>query len=397
VNPKAAVISAAALMGFSLKKHCFSTATETIRMTDRPTPRKTAAFWLRAQRLTAASLLIAAASMLNAAPASAQDITLNETGSTLLYPLFTTWVAEYTKTHPGVHITIGATGSEAGIQQVLAGKVHIGASDAYMSDADIRQHPQIINVPLAIAAQTINYNVPGLNATHLKLDGPTLAGIYTGAIRNWDAPQIAAMNPGVALPHHAIVPVRRAEGSGDTFVFTQFLTFSTPSWENDKGYGTTIDWPSVPGSLTAVGNAGMVQTIQSTPYSIGYVGVSFADKIADAKLGTVALKNGAGEFVLPSKETIMAGAASLGARTPPDERLTLVFAPASGSYPLVNYEYAVVSTKQPDPTTAAAIRRFLLWSIEPSETKAALLDGVHFIQLPPHTWELSQAQIQSIK
>jgi phosphate transport system substrate-binding protein len=358
---------------------------------------KNPALRLRWQRLAAAPLCAAALAMMTGAFANAQDLTLTETGSTLLYPLFTTWVDAYTQSHPGIHVTVGGTGSEAGIQQVLAGKVEIGASDAYMSDAEMRQHPQIINVPLAIAAQTVNYNLPGLNATHLKLDGPALVGIYTGAIRTWDAPQIAALNPGVALPHHAIVPIHRAEGSGDTFVFTQFLSFATPDWENDKGYGTTIAWPSVPGSATAAGNAGMVQALQSTPYSIGYVGVSFSDKLAAAQLGTAALKNGAGEFVLPTKETITAGAASLGPRTPADERLSLVFAPASGAYPLVNYEYAVVSTKQADPATAAALRRFLLWSIVPSETNEAYLDTVHFIPLPPHTWELSQAQIQSIK
>ena len=358
---------------------------------------KKPALRLRWQRFAAAPLCVAALTVMTGALANAQDLTLNETGSTLLYPLFTTWVDAYTKTHPGVHITVAGTGSEAGIQQVLAGKVHIGASDAYMSDAEMRQHPQIINVPLAIAAQTVNYNVPGLNATHLKLDGAVLAGIYSGTIRTWDAPQIAALNPGVALPHHPIVPVHRAEGSGDTFVFTQFLSFATDDWENANGYGTTISWPNVAGSTTATGNAGMVQTLQSTPYSIGYVGVSFSDKLAAAQLGTASLKNGAGEFVLPTKESITAGAASLGPRTPADERLSLVYAPASGSYPLVNYEYAVVSTKQPDPATAAAVRRFLLWSIVPSETNEAYLDTVHFIPLPPHTWELSQAQIQSIR
>jgi phosphate transport system substrate-binding protein len=358
---------------------------------------KNPALRLRWWRYAAAPLCVAALAMVTSGLAHAEDLTLNETGSTLLYPLFSTWVDAYTRSHPGIHITVAGTGSEAGIQQVLAGKVQIGASDAYMSDAEMRQHPQIINVPLAIAAQTVNYNLRGLNAAHIKLDGPVLAGIYSGAIRNWDAPQIAALNPGVALPHHAIVPIRRAEGSGDTFVFTQFLSFATPDWENASGYGTTISWPNVPGSTTAVGNAGMVQALQTTPYSIGYVGVSFAEKLAAAQLGTAALKNGAGEFVLPSKETITAGAASLGPRTPADERLSLVYAPASGSYPLVNYEYAVVSTRQPDPATAAAVRRFLLWSIVPSETNEAYLDTVHFIPLPPHTWELSQAQIQSIR
>ncbi|MDR5761310.1 phosphate ABC transporter substrate-binding protein PstS [Caballeronia sp. LZ035] len=340
--------------------------------------------------ITALTLLFSAACL-------AQDITLNETGSTLLYPLFTTWVTHYTMSHPGVHIHIGATGSEAGIQQVEAGKVEIGASDAYMSDAQITQHARIINVPLAIAAQTVNYNVPGLNEVHLKLDGPTLAAIYTGTVRSWNAPQIAALNPDVRLPAHAIVPIRRAEGSGETFVFTQFLTFSTPSWETNPGYGTTIAWPDVPGSATAMGNAGMVKAIASTDYSIGYVGVSYSDSVAQAKIGTAALKNGAGEFVMPTTETIMAGAASLGARTPPDERLTLVFAPASGAYPLVNYEYAVVSTHQADPAVAAAIRRFLLWTIVPSEENQAWQSEAHLIPLPPHIWELSQAQIQSIR
>jgi len=327
----------------------------------------------------------------------AEDIALSETGSTLVYPLFGTWIAAYKTTHPGVQITAAATGSEAGVAQVIASKAQIGVSDAYLSDAQVKQNPQLIDVPLAISAQTVNYNVAGLNNVNLKLDGPTLAGIYTGAIREWDAAAIAALNPGVALPHRPIVAIHRAEGAGDTFIFTQFLSFSTPSWEDDKGYGTTIAWPTVAGSLAATGNAGMVQMIAATPDSIGYVGVSFSAGIADAKLGTAALKNGAGEFVLPTKETITTGAAALGPRTPPDERLSLVYAPASGAYPLVNYEYAVVSTRQPSPAVAAALRQFLSWAIVPSETKARYLDAVHFIPLPPHTWELSQTQIQSIK
>lgn len=341
--------------------------------------------------------VVALAAAMPGAHLYAQQVTLTETGSTLLAPLFEIWSDAYAKAHPGVQLSVGATGSQAGIDQAIAGKVNIGAYDAFMSDADAMKHPQIISVPLAIAAQTVNYNVPGLNDVHLKLDGPTLAGIYTGAIRAWDAPQIAAMNPGVRLPHHAIVPVRRSEGSGDTFVFTQFLSFSTQSWEDAPGYGTTVAWPGVPGELAVAGNAGMVKALKATPYSVGYIGVSYAKDIAAAQLGTAALKNGEGEFVLPTKATIKAGAASLGGRTPPDERLSLVFAPAAGTWPLVNYEYAVVSTRQPNPAIAAEIRKFLEWSILPSEENAAYLEAVHFIPLPPHTWELSTNQIESIK
>jgi phosphate transport system substrate-binding protein len=331
------------------------------------------------------------------AAARAADITLTETGSTLLKPMFDIWVPEYVKTHPGVEIKTSGTGSAAGEQQALSGQIMIGASDAYLSDAQVREHPTFINVPLAISAQTINYNLPGLDTPNLRLDGPTIAGIYTGAIRQWNAPQIAALNPGVTLPNQPIVPIHRADGSGDTFVFTQFLTFSTPSWESDKGYGTTVAWPAVQGAKGVEGNLGMVQAIQSTPYSIGYVGVSYIDEVADDKLGIALLKNADGRFVLPTAATIMAGATSLGVRTPPDERLSLVFAPGEASYPLVNYEYAVVSTRQPDPATAAALRRFLLWTIVPSEENAAYLERVHFVPLPPHIWELSQAQIQTIR
>jgi phosphate transport system substrate-binding protein len=353
---------------------------------------------LRASRGLSTYLLIACLGLAAGAlrPALAADITLAETGSTLLFPLFTIWVADYTKTHAGVAITLADTGSEAGIQQASDGTVEIGASDAFMSDAQIDRSPSIMNIPLAIAAQTVNYNLPGLATRNLRLDGPTVAGIYTGAIRSWDAPQIAALNPGLDLPHHAIIPIHRVEGSGDTFALSQFLSFSTPSWEDKLDYGTTIAWPDVPGGLAATGNLGMLDVLKATPYSVGYVGIPFADAIAEAGLGTAALKNSYGRFVLPTSETIAAAAAALGPRTPPDERLTLAFAPGEKSYPLVTYEYAIVSKHQRDPATAAALRRFLLWCIEPSEDKAAILDRVHFIPLPPHTWELSQAQIQRI-
>ena len=350
---------------------------------------------VRASRLAAA--LIFGLLALPAASARADDVTFAETGSTLLYPLFNVWTAEYAKTHPGVKITTAGTGSGAGIEQAISGAVQIGASDAYMSDAQIKQSPAIINVPMAISAQTVNYNLPGLGSTNLKLDGPTLAGIYAGKIRLWDDSAIVALNPGLKLPHNDIIPIHRGEGSGDTFIFTQYLTFSTASWENNQGFGTTVAWPAVPGGLEATGNPGMVEKIQQTPYSIGYVGVSFHGDIAKAGLGTAALKSYSGEFLLPTPESIAAAAAALGARTPADERLTLVNAPGANAYPLINYEYAVVSTKQANSATAAAIRKFLLWAIAPDETNEKYLDDAHFIALPAHTWVLSHDQIEMIR
>ena len=329
--------------------------------------------------------------------ARAEDVFLTETGSSLVYPLFNVWVSEYAKVHPDVHITTASTGSGIGLEQAVSGTVQIGTSDAYMSDEQAKRNPQIINVPMAIAALTVNYNVPGLNSIPLKLDGPTLAGIYMGKVREWDDKAIAALNPGVTLPHHDIIPVHRADGSGDTFVFSQYLSFSAPSWENTLGYGTTIAWPAIPGAMNAQGNTGILELIAQTPYAISYLGVTFHAEIAKASLGTASLKSFSGEFLLPTTESIAAAAASLAPRTPLDERLTLVNAPGANAYPLVNYEYAIVSTGQGNPAMAAAIRRFLLWAIAPDETNEKYLSSAHLIALPAHIWVLSHDQIDKIR
>ena len=341
--------------------------------------------------------LLAAGAIWLALPVSAVQAggaQLHETGSTLLYPLFQQWVADYAHVAPNVAISTGATGSGAGITAAMAGTVQIGSSDAYMSDQQAEQNPQLVNIPLAISAQTVNYNIPGLNGAGLKLDGPTLAGIYFGHITEWDAPAIAALNRGVALPHQPIVPIRRADVSGDSFIFTQFLDFANQEWEDQVGYGTSVRWPSVAGERTAKGNAQMVQTLASTPYSIAYVGISFRESIAQASLGTARLENQSGRFVLPSAETVSAAASMLDSRTPPDERLSLVLAPGAQSYPLINYEYVVVSKHQADAATAAALRGFLLWAISlDGGNSDKYLSAVGFIALPDFIRGMSEHQI----
>ncbi|MGC1781556.1 MAG: phosphate ABC transporter substrate-binding protein PstS [Acidobacteriaceae bacterium] len=361
----------------------------------------------RAVRVTALTVGLALVSF---AAAQSAPVTVSETGSTLIFPLFNAWVSAYTKTQPGLRMTVGATGSGAGVAEAIAGHVQIGTSDAYMSDNQKMANPNVLNIPLAISAQTVEANLPDLRGTPLKLSGTVLAGIYTGKIRTWDAPEIAALNRGVRLPHHAIVPVHRADGSGDTFIFTQFLTFTTcesgdtsdplchGTWANIIGYDTSVHWPSVSGALTAVGNQGMLQTIAGTPYSVGYLGGSFEDDANKAGLITAMLENQDGKFLLPSPATVTAAAASLTPRTPADERLTLVFAPGADSYPLINYEYAIVSSKQPNPQVASAISNFLLWCISPQNGSAAgFLDPVHFIALPTAIRARSEIQIAKIQ
>jgi phosphate transport system substrate-binding protein len=273
----------------------------------------------------------------------------------------------------------------------------MGASDAYLSDEVAAQNPEMLDIPLAISAQTINYNLPGLSGAHVKLDGPTLAAIYAGQITQWDDPGIRAMNPGLTLPNKTIIPVHRADGSGDTFIFTQFLDFSTESWEDSPGYGTDITWPAVSGETTGTGNAGVIKTLASTPYSIGYIGVSYAGDIAKAGLGTALIKNQNGKFLLPTSQTIADAAAELDPRTPPYERISLAFAPGDDSYPLINYEYVLVSKTQPNAATAKALQDFLKWAVSVEGGNAAkYLDAVHFIALPDFIRAMSEAQIEEI-
>jgi phosphate transport system substrate-binding protein len=340
---------------------------------------------------------VASAALVGPTAHAAGLVTIRATGSTLMYPLLTTWTQAYRSVSPGVRVTIAATGSGAGIAQAISGAVQFGASDAYMTDEQMAASPGMLNIPLAVSSQLVNYNVPGLNGAALKLDGPTLAGIYTGSIRSWDDAAIAAMNPGVALPRHAIVPIHRNDSSGDSFIFSQYLTFSTDSWEDGPSYGTDVAWPNVPGAKGATGNAEIVKLLAATPFGIAYVGGSFFRAVAAAHLGTATLKNEAGNFVAPSSETVRLAAVALNARTPQDERLSLVFAPGSQSYPLVNYEYAIVAAKQPNAATAAAVRNFLLWTIHEGEgNDQKLLDPLHFATLPEYVRALSDAQIRKI-
>jgi len=347
----------------------------------------------------AASLLtLAVAGSFGAAPAFARTVNIMETGSTLLYPLFNLWVPAYTHSHPEVRINTQGTGSGTGISEAISGVAQIGASDAYMSDPQMKQNPNILNIPLAISAQTVNYNIPGLNNTHLKLNGPVLAGIYDNHIRYWNAPAIQRLNPGVRLPHHRITPIHRTDGSGDTFIFSQYLSFSTPYWNSHVAYGTTISWPAVPGGLGALGNPGMVQSAAQTPYSIAYIGVSFANEVRRAHLGTALLENRAGHFLLPTKTTVEAAAGQLINKTPKDERISLVFAPGAHSYPIINYEYAIVNDHQKNTETANAMRQFLMWTVNPRGGNArSFLRQVRFIALPARISALSRKQIAKIR
>ena len=340
---------------------------------------------------------IAAVAALGGAVTAQAAVQIQETGSSLLYPLFNLWVPDFTHAHPDVQISTASTGSGTGLAQSIAGLVQVGASDAYMSGAMMKQHPDMLNIPLAISSQMVNYNLPGLNGRHLKLSGPVLAGIYSGKITNWDDPQIRALNPGVALPNHVIIPVHRTDGSGDTFIFTQYLSFSTPWWNNKYAYGTSISWAPVQGGIGAEGNPGMVDAVKGNPYSVAYIGVSYKAQTEGAHLGEALLKNRAGNFVLPEVKTVKAAAAAMVPKTPADQRISLIYAPGKESYPIINYEYAVVKADQPNGQVAGELKTLLSWAVASTGGNAEkYMRQVNFVPLPANAAHQSLAQIAKI-
>lgn len=328
---------------------------------------------------------------------SGRQLTLAETGSTLLYPLFNLWIPDYAADHPEVKITAAGTGSGTGIDMATRAAAQIGASDAYMDDAALSASPGILNIPLAVSAQQVSYNVPGINSPHLKLSGTILADIYRGSIVSWSDPVIASLNPNAALPDHPIVPVRRSDGSGDTFLFTQYLSATSASWRTGVGSGVSVKWPAVAGAVDAKGNDGMLTALKDHPYSIAYVGVSWEAETAKLAYGQAALENRDGNFVLPTPESIAEAAQAGFGSTPVDERVSLILEPGTISYPIVNYEYAIVQSRQTDKDIADALRRFLTWALDPNGGESAsYLDQIHFQVLPPAIVRLSQTQIDRI-
>ena len=342
-------------------------------------------------------LAISAAMVISAPAVYAATTTVVETGSSLLYPLFNIWVPVYTKANPGVRINTSATGSGTGIAQATQGIVQFGASDAYLSDALMKKYPGMLNIPVAISSQMVNYNVPGENDKHLKFSGPVLADIYEGKIEYWDNAKLKSLNPGAKLPHKAIVPIHRADGSGDSFLFTQFLSKSDSQWSKTISYGTTVSWPAVPGGIGATGNDGMVTALINNPYSVAYVGISYHQKIQNGKLGEARLENRAGHFVMIDKDSVPTAAAAMVPKTPEDGRVSMIFAPGKDSYPIINYEYVIVRAKQPSAHMAAAIKKFLNWAVDDKGGNSLkYLDQVHFLPLPAPARKLTEAQIDQI-
>jgi phosphate transport system substrate-binding protein len=323
---------------------------------------------------------------------------VTETGSTLLYPLFNLWASGYNQKYSSTSIQTAGTGSGTGISDATNGTINIGASDAYLSPSEVTASPDLKNIPLAISAQLVAYNVPGITA-HLKLSGKLLSQIYSGTVTNWNASQIASANPGVTLPNLPIVTLHRSDSSGDTFLFTTYLSKADPSgWGAKIGFNTTVPWPNAPGALGESGNSGMVSGCKATAGCIAYVGISYQTQVLQAGLNYAALGNSKGQYVLPTQTSIAAEAAGFVKKTPANGTISLIYGPISNGYPIINYEYAIVSTNQSSSSDAKNIRSVLEWAINPTQGSATTyLSQVDFLPLPTKVEAQSVKQILAIQ
>jgi phosphate transport system substrate-binding protein len=322
-------------------------------------------------------------------------VTLSESGSSLVLPYLQAMVDPLKQAYPNITLAPAAGGSGKGISDAIAGTVIMGGSDAYLSDAQAQQNPDVLNIPIVVSAQAINYNLPGV--TDLKLNGDVLAKIYQGTITKWNDPAIANLNSGVNLPATTIVPVRRVESSGDTFLFTSLLSATNTDWSNGPSFGTTVTWPAAKGELTATGNPGMVQVAKQTPGSIAYVGVSAESAAQTAGLGEAMIQNKAGKFLQPTQPAIAAAVNASAKTIPTDMRKSLIYAAGDQSYPIVNFEYMMVKRTQPDADTSLAVRTFLTFAINTNQGSSATnLAAANFVALPENVVQKVRGAINKI-
>ena len=323
-------------------------------------------------------------------------VTLHQDGSSLMFPYLQTLVTPLTTAFPNITLAPAAGGSGKGITDTIAGAVDMGASDAYLSPGQMAQNPNLANVPVVVSAQDVFVNLQGVSS--LKLSGDVLAKIYMGKITKWNDPAVAALNSGVTLPATAVVPVRRVDSSGDTFLFTSFLSATNSDWSSGPSIGTTVTWPAAPGELTANGNPGMVTECQATPGCVAYIGISAQSSAQAANLTLASLQNKSGQFLTANPTTMAAAVNAVASQIPTNLAQSLIYTDGAQSYPIVNYEYMIINTTQKDANTSLAIRTFLAWTIDPTGgSTTALLAKNNFIALPASVVNKVKVAIGSIK
>ncbi len=330
------------------------------------------------------SLMVTIALVFAVGTARAQML-INGAGATFPYPLYSKWFDQYAKVDPSVRFNYQSIGSGGGQKQILARTVDFGASDGPMSDENLAKAPRkLLHLPTVAGAVVITYNLPG--SPKLKLDGAVIADIFLGKITKWNDARIAALNQGTKLPATDLIVVHRSDGSGTSYIFTDYLSNVSKTWETHAGRNTSVKWPA---GLGAKGNEGVAGQVKQLPGAIGYVELAYAHQ---NKLAYAEIRNAAGNFIAPSIESVTQALGS--AKVPDDFRFSMVNPPGAEAYPIAGATWLLVYEQQQDPAKGKKLVEFLNWALKDGEKMAAQLD---YAPLPEALQERVLERVKSIK
>ena len=319
-------------------------------------------------------LLLLVLSLTSMPSAQATDpVLINAAGATFPYPIYSKWFDDFHKTNPGVQINYASVGSGAGIGQLQAGTVDFGASDMPMTDEQLAAAKvKVLHFPTVLGAAVVTYNLPGVS-TELKFTQKALAGIYLGTITKWNDSEIAKANPGVNLPNADIVVVHRSDGSGTTFIWTDFLSKVSSDWANKVGAKSSVNWPV---GLGGKGSEGVSGLVKQTPNSIGYVELIYA---IQNKMSYGLLQNAAGKFIKADLASVPAAAAGAAKTIPDDFRVSITNAPGATAYPISSFTYLLIPVQIQDAAKRDAIKQFLNWMVTSGQNS---VEALSYAQLP---------------
>ncbi len=307
---------------------------------------------------------------------------LNGAGATFPYPIYSKWFSEYHKLHSDIEINYQSIGSGGGIRQVTSGTVDFGASDGPMTDAQIAESKiKLLHVPTVLGAVVPAYNIPGVTG-EVKFTPDILAGIFLGKISNWSDGAIAKANPDIKFPTQAITVAHRSDGSGTTYIWTDYLSKISPDWRDLVGKGTSVKWPVGVGGK---GNEGVAGLIRQLPGSIGYVELIYA---LQNKINYGSVRNSSGQFIKASLESTTAAAA--GVKMPADFRVSITNSPAKTAYPIASFTWLLIPTNPKDPNKGKIIKEFLFWMLDQGQT---MTEALSYAPLPKEVVEKEKAAI----
>jgi phosphate transport system substrate-binding protein len=329
---------------------------------------------------------IVAAGLFMLALSTAQAQKLTGAGATFPYPIYSKWFTEYSAAHPGVEINYQSIGSGGGIRQVTAGLVDFGATDGPATDEQLASSKtKLIHIPTVLGAVVPVFNVPGVS--DLKFSSEVLADIFLGKITNWNDPRIAKDNPGVTLPNQKIIVVHRSDGSGTTYIFTDYLSKVSPEWSSGPGKGTSPSWPTGVGGK---GNEGVAGLVRQLPGALGYVELIYA---LQNKITYGSVKNPAGNFVKASIAGVTEAAASV-KQIPADYRVSITNAPGATAYPVSSFTWLLVPVKSPDAAKGKVIKDLLSWIITSGENE---VESLSYAPLPKNVADKVLTTVYSLQ